>query len=55
MIDDLIIRVLGAKTKEQISSSVGQEALKAEILEAVSELVPKPQITAVYITCLMVQ
>lgn len=55
MIDDLIIRVLGAKTKEQISSPEGQEALKAEILDAVSELVPKPQVTAVYITRLMVQ
>lgn len=55
MIDDLIIRVVGAKTREQISSPEGQEALKAEILEAVSELVPNPQVTAVYITRLIVQ
>lgn len=55
MLDDLVVRIVGAKTKEQMSSAEGKEALKAELLEAISAIVPEPALTAVYIIRLMVR
>lgn len=55
-IDDALLRILGTKTVEEMTSSEGREQLKGEILEAVAEIVGrKPEIIGVYIVRLIVQ
>ena len=54
-IDDALTRIVGAKTADELSTTAGQEALKAEILEAVTEIVPTMDPLAVYIVRLIVQ
>jgi hypothetical protein len=55
LIDDALVRIFGAKTVEGLTSAEGKEALKTEILEAVTEIVPKPDIVGVYIIRMIVQ
>jgi len=54
-IDDALVRIFGTKTVEGLTSAEGKEALKQEILDAVSNIVPKPDIVGVYIVRLIVQ
>jgi flagellar basal body-associated protein FliL len=55
LIDDAIVRIVGTKTVEMMTSAEGKEALKQEILAAVEEIVYEPAITGVYIVQLVVQ
>jgi flagellar FliL protein len=54
-IDDAIVRIVGAKTLDDMTSTDGREKLKQEIQEAVEALVSKPELTGVYIVRLIVQ
>ena len=54
-IDDLVLRIVGGKTFEQMTTNDGREELKQEILNGVLDLVPAPEITSVYIVRLVVQ
>jgi flagellar basal body-associated protein FliL len=54
-IDDAIVRVVGSKTFEMMTTDDGREALKQEIMDAISDIVPSPDISAVYINNLIVQ
>ena len=54
-IDDALVRIFGTKTVEGLTSAEGKEALKQEILDAVSNIVPKLDIVGVYIVRLIVQ
>ncbi len=54
-IDDAIVRIVGSKTVDQMTSTEGKDALKQEILDTVGEMVPKPELTNVYIVRLIVQ
>ncbi len=54
-IDDMLLRVISAKSVEQMTSPEGKEALKQEILAALAEIVPEPAPVAVYIVRLVVQ
>lgn len=54
-IDDAIVRIVGSKTLEMMTSDDGRQALKQEIMDAVTEIVPSPDIAAVYINNLIVQ
>lgn len=55
LIDDALVRIIGSKTVESMTSTEGKEALKQEILAAVEEIVYEPVITGVYIVKLVVQ
>lgn len=55
LIDDALVRILGTKTLEGMTSAEGREALKQEMLAAVEEIVPEPAPLAVYIVRLIVQ
>jgi len=54
-IDDMLLRVISARSVEQMTSADGKEALKQEILAALEEIVPEPTPVAVYIVRLVVQ
>lgn len=54
-IDDAIVRIFGAKTFEMMTSTDGREQLKQDIIDAIGEIVPSPNISAVYINNLIVQ
>jgi flagellar basal body-associated protein FliL len=54
-IDDALVRIIGAKTVEEMTSTEGKEHFKKELLAAVNELVGKPAATHVYIVRLIVQ
>jgi flagellar basal body-associated protein FliL len=54
-IDDMLLRLISAKSVEQMTSADGKEALKQEILAALEEIVPEPTPVAVYIVRLVVQ
>jgi flagellar basal body-associated protein FliL len=54
-IDDLLVRVVGSKTMDQMTTNEGREALKQELLDGVTEIVDSPEATSVYILRLIVQ
>ena len=54
-IDDALVRIIGSKTLESMTTSEGKEALKEEILDAVTEIVPTMDLLNVYIVRLVVQ
>lgn len=54
-IDDALVRIIGSKTMEAMTSADGKAALKQEILDTVSTIVPKPDLIGVYIVQLVVQ
>ncbi len=54
-IDDMLLRIISAKTVDQMTSADGKEALKQEILAALEQIVPEPTPVAVYIVRLVVQ
>jgi flagellar basal body-associated protein FliL len=55
LIDDALIRIVGGKTAAEMMSVEGREALKQELLDAVWEIVPAPEVVGVYIVRLVVQ
>ncbi len=55
LIDDALVRILGTKSVEGMTSAEGREALKQEMLAAVEAIVPEPAPLAVYIVRLIVQ
>lgn len=54
-IDDMLLRVISAKTVDQMTSPDGKEALKQEILAALEEIIHEPTPVGVYIVRLVVQ
>ena len=54
-IADAIVRIVGSKTLEGLTSADGKEQLKKDIMNAVLDIVPKPDLQAVYIVNLVVQ
>lgn len=54
-IDDAVVKIVGSKTKEMMISAEGKDALKLEIMDAVTTIVPTMDIIAVYIVRLVVQ
>ena len=54
-IDDTLVRIIGARSLEDMTTTEGKEQFKKELLAAVNELVGKPQATNVYIVRLIVQ
>jgi flagellar basal body-associated protein FliL len=55
-IDDAVLRIVGTRTLEEMTTNEGREHLKQEILESVAELIgSRPEITGVYIVRLIVQ
>jgi flagellar basal body-associated protein FliL len=54
-IDDVLVRIIGAKTLEDMTTTEGKEHFKKELLDAVNEMVGKPKATNVYIVRLIVQ
>ena len=54
-INDALVRIIGAKTAEEMTSAEGKDAFKKEFSEAIDAIVPKPDLQAVYIVQLLVQ
>lgn len=54
-IDDALIRIVGTKTMESMTTAEGRDALKQEFLAAIEEMVTKPLPVQVYIVRLIVQ
>ncbi|MFN8557066.1 MAG: flagellar basal body-associated FliL family protein [Dehalococcoidia bacterium] len=54
-LDDALVRVVGSKTAEEMTTAEGREAVKRELLAAVEEIVPAPAPLSVYIVRLVVQ
>lgn len=54
-IDDLLVRIIGTKTVDEMTTTEGREALKQQLLDGVFALVSEPEPTAVYIVRLIVQ
>lgn len=54
-LDDVLVRLVGTRTVEVMTSADGKEALKQEIVAAVEEIVPAPELLNVYIVRLIVQ
>lgn len=54
-INDALVRIVGAKTAEEMTSAEGKDAFKKEFMAAIDAIVPKPDLQAVYIVQLLVQ
>ncbi len=54
-IDDALVRIVGSKTLEAMTTNEGKEALKQEMFDAVSAIVPAMDLLNVYIVRLVVQ
>jgi flagellar basal body-associated protein FliL len=54
-IDDAIVRIVGSKTLEGLTTTEGKDQLKKDIMAAVTDIVSKPDLQAVYIVQLVVQ
>lgn len=54
-INDALVRIVGSKTVQQMTSADGKDQFKQDLSAAVSDIVPAPDLQAVYITELVVQ
>lgn len=54
-IDDLVLRIIGSKTLEQMTTNEGKEAVKQELLDELEKMIEKPVPINVYIVRLVVQ
>ncbi len=54
-INDALVRIVGSKTVQQMTSADGKDQFKQEFSAAIGEIVPAPDLQAVYITELVVQ
>jgi flagellar protein FliL len=54
-IDDLVLRIIGSKTLEEMTTAEGKEAVKQELIEELEKLIEKPEPINVYIVRLVVQ
>lgn len=55
LIDDAITTIVSAKTLAEVSTPDGKERLRAEILQAVHELIPEPHVKRVLFTDFVTQ
>lgn len=55
LIDDMLVRIVGGRTMEEMTTNEGRDALKQEILAALEEMVVSPTPVNVYIVRLIVQ
>lgn len=55
LIDDTIITLLSAKSFDQLYTSDGKEALRAELLEKINQAMPEYKVIAVYFTEFVVE